>query len=288
MYRKQVRRRRAILVFLVVACLMLISISISEAEDGPLHSIQSGVSSVLSPIQEGADRALKPARDVVSWFNETFDARGDNDELKTEVADLREQLLAQEKAIERAGYEDEVAKLLEEETLAGFKPVEAGIDGRSFSAWYASIKVGAGESEGVAVDDAVVTGDGLVGMVTEVSGGTARVKLITDGRSAVTAEVAGGGAQGLVEAVVGSPGELNFGLIQGGKEIEKGDKLVTSGFSDPENPDVSSRFPPGIPIGEVTETIPIGLGQQQEVRLERYAALDHLDQVTILTGEFDS
>ena len=40
MYRKQVRRRRAILVVLVVACLMLISISISEAEDGPLHSVQ--------------------------------------------------------------------------------------------------------------------------------------------------------------------------------------------------------------------------------------------------------
>ena len=50
MYRKQVRRRRAILVVLVVACLMLISISISEAEDGPLHSVQTGVSAVLSPV----------------------------------------------------------------------------------------------------------------------------------------------------------------------------------------------------------------------------------------------
>ena len=126
MYRKQVRRRRAILVLLVVACLMLISISISEAENGPLHSIQNGVSSVLSPIQEGADRALKPARDVVNWFDETFAARGDNDELKAEVADLREQLLAQEKAIERAGYEDEVSKLLEEESLAGYEPVRGG------------------------------------------------------------------------------------------------------------------------------------------------------------------
>ena len=55
MYRKQVRRRRAILVVLVVACLMLISISISEAEDGPLHSVQRGVSSVLSPVGEGAE-----------------------------------------------------------------------------------------------------------------------------------------------------------------------------------------------------------------------------------------
>ncbi len=54
MYRKQVRRRRAILVVLVVACLMLISISISEAEDGPLHSVQNGVSARCSaPIERG-------------------------------------------------------------------------------------------------------------------------------------------------------------------------------------------------------------------------------------------
>ncbi len=94
MYRKQVRRRRAILVVLVVACLMLISISISEAEDGPLHSVQTGVSSVLSPVGEGASRALKPVRDLVDWFDETWQARGENDELREQVASLRAELLA--------------------------------------------------------------------------------------------------------------------------------------------------------------------------------------------------
>ena len=87
MYRKQVRRRRAVLVLLVVACLMLISISISEADDGPLHSVQNGLSSVLNPIGEGASRALKPGRDLVNWFDETLDARGENDELKDQLAD---------------------------------------------------------------------------------------------------------------------------------------------------------------------------------------------------------
>ena len=83
MYRKQVRRRRAVLVALVVACLMLISISISEAQSGPLHSIQNGLGSVFNPIQDGASRVLKPARDMVNWFDETFNARGENDKLKT-------------------------------------------------------------------------------------------------------------------------------------------------------------------------------------------------------------
>ena len=66
MYRKQVRRRRAVLVALVVVCLMLISLSISEADDGPLHSIQNRMSAVLNPIGEGASRALKPG-DTDEW-----------------------------------------------------------------------------------------------------------------------------------------------------------------------------------------------------------------------------
>ena len=56
MYRKQVRRRRAVLVALIVVSLILISISFSEAQSGPLHTIQRGISSVLSPIEEGAGR----------------------------------------------------------------------------------------------------------------------------------------------------------------------------------------------------------------------------------------
>src|SRR5680860_946271 len=92
MYRRQVRRRRATLVLLVVACLVLISTHFSEGEDGPLHSAQNGVGSVLAPLQEGANRALKPARDLVNWFDETWDARGENEQLLEENRELREKL----------------------------------------------------------------------------------------------------------------------------------------------------------------------------------------------------
>ena len=65
---------------------MLISISFSEADSGPISSIQRGISTVLGPVEEGASRALKPARDLVNWFDETFDARGENDDLEAEVS----------------------------------------------------------------------------------------------------------------------------------------------------------------------------------------------------------
>ena len=81
-YRKQVRRRRAVLVLLIVAALVLLSTQFSERDGGPLHSMQRAVASVFGPIEEGASRALKPARDLVNWFDETFKARGENADLQ--------------------------------------------------------------------------------------------------------------------------------------------------------------------------------------------------------------
>ncbi len=283
MYRKQVRRRRAILVVLVVACLMLISISISEADSGPLHSVQRGVSTVLSPVAEGASRALKPARDLVDWFDETWKARGENDDLHNQVAKLRAELLATEKAAEQAGYADKLDELMQGSDLTGYTPVDASVIGRSFSLWYGTIKISAGSSDGVSRNDAVITEDGLIGRVSEVTGGTSEVTLITDSSSgAVTARVVGKGPEGLVSGVVGAPGRLDFGLIQGDKEVKDGDRLVTAGFTSESG--LSSRYPADIPIGQVVETIPAEQQQREQVNVEPFADLADLSQVTVLTG----
>lgn len=280
MYRKQVRRRRAILVLLVVACLMLISISISEAESGPLHSVQNGVSSVLNPIGEGASRALKPARDLVNWFDETLDARGENEELRDQVADLRKRLLDTQDAAEEAGYQDALGKLMEENGLTGYEPVDAQVTLHSTSAWYQVIKIDKGSGDGISKDDAVITDDGLIGRVDQVGGGWAQVALITDA-GAVTARVAGKGPEGLVEPIVGDPGKLSFTLIQEGGKMKEGDDLVTAGFS---NGPLESRYPGDIPIGRIAETIPDQQQQVEEVRIEPFADLDDLHDVTVLTG----
>jgi rod shape-determining protein MreC len=281
MYRKQVRRRRAILVVLVVACLMLISISISEAESGPLHSIQRGVSTVLSPIGEGASRALKPARDLVDWFDETWKARGENDDLRRQVAELRAELVATQDAAEKAGYADRLDKLMSGADLSAYTAVDANVIGRSFSLWYGAIKIDAGSSDGVARNDAVITEDGLIGRVSRVTGGTSEVALITDGSNAVTARVVGKGPEGLVSGVVGAPGKLDFSLIQGDKAVKDGDRLVTAGFTSEGG--LSSRYPADIPIGQVVETIPAEQEQREQVNVEPFADLADLSQVTVLT-----
>ena len=106
MYRKQVRRRRAVLALLIVGSFVLLTITYGQGSGG----LQRGVSTIFSPLQGVADRALKPARDLVDWFDKTFDARGENSRLKEELAKARDQAVAGQEALQENA---QLRKLLE-------------------------------------------------------------------------------------------------------------------------------------------------------------------------------
>jgi rod shape-determining protein MreC len=279
-YRKQARRRRAALVALIVASLVLISISFSETDGGPVHSVQRSVSAVLAPVGEGADRALKPARDLVNWFGETFDARGENERLRSELADLRSEL-ADAQAIE--GAEEQLRGFTEvtREALAAFEPVTARVIVRSPTVWYSTITVDKGRSGGVEVNDPVVSPEGLIGRVTDVTRGSAQVTLITDPRSAVSARVLPNGPSGIVEPEVGNPDDLLLQFIDDDQDIEQGQIIVTAGWG---NDEIASAFPFGIEIGRVSEADPGERQAYQHVRVRPFADVRDLDLVQVLTG----
>ena len=281
MYRKQVRRRRAVLVGLIVLCLILLSSHFSESESGPLHAIQRGVSTVLSPLGEAAERALKPVRDLIDWFEETFEARGENEALRDELSELRARVAEAEGAV---GENAEFEKLLEIDRSAavgGFEPVTARVIGRSPTVWFGTVTIDQGSGAKIERNDAVITGDGLVGRIREVAGGSAQVELITDPDSAVSARVLPDGPQGVVAPVAGDPDDLLLDFIDEQEAIEENQVLVTAGWS---NGVVSSAYPPEIPIGRVSEA---EVGEQEEFQLIHvtpFVDLRNLDHVQVLTG----
>ena len=82
MHSKQVRRRRAVLALLVGVSLILLTAYFGESTSSPLHTLQRGIVEVLSPVQEGASKALKPVRDIAGWFSDTFHAKAQRDQLQ--------------------------------------------------------------------------------------------------------------------------------------------------------------------------------------------------------------
>jgi len=282
-YRKQVRRRRAVLVGLIVVSLVLLSTQFSEAESGPLHTVQRGVAAVLSPVQEVAERALKPVRDMVDWFDETFDARGQNEELRTEVAKLRAQLAAAEQA---QSENDQLRKLVNLDRdspadLTAYEKVTSRVIGRPSTVWYSTVTIDHGSGSGVELDDAVITGDGLIGRISEVTGGSAQVQLVTDHENAASAKVLPDGPEGIVEPEVGDPDDLVLDFINSQDAVEEGQILITAGWS---NPKVSSAYPFGIPIGSVTDAQTDAIDTNQRVEVKPFADLRNLEYVQVLTG----
>src|SRR5919112_6295618 len=92
MHDKVVRRRRAVLAVLVLLSLFLLTAYFGESSTGTLHGVQRGAMEVLAPIQEGANRALKPFRDLFGWFGDTLDAKNERDELRKERDQLRREV----------------------------------------------------------------------------------------------------------------------------------------------------------------------------------------------------
>ena len=157
----------------------------------------------------------------------------------------------------------------------------ARVIGRSPTVWYSTATIDKGSGAGVRMNDPVVTGDGLAGRITDVTNGTAEVTLITDGRSAVSARVLPNGPDGVAKPEVGDPSNLLLDFIDKSQPIHKGQLLVTAGWS---NGAISSAFPPGIPIGKVSDTT---AGQQhtyQRVNVTPFADIRGLDFVQVATG----
>lgn len=278
MYRKQVRRRRAVLALLIVGSFALLTVTYGQGSDG----VQRGVSAIFSPLQSVAERALKPARDLVNWFDETFDAKGRNARLHSELETARREAVGAKAALAENAQLRKLVELDESGAIpSGYDPVTGRVIARSPTVWFADVTIDVGSGDGVEVDDPVVNGDGLVGTVSAVAGGSAKVTLIADHSSAVSAKIVPNGAQGVLKPSVGDPGDLILEYLNSERRVGKGQSVVTAGWRSTE---IASDYPPNLPIGEVAEASIVEQEAQAQVHVKPYADLRDLDLVQVLTG----
>jgi rod shape-determining protein MreC len=266
---------------LVAASLALITFFFGDSVPTGLRLIQSGVQVVLSPIETGASRALKPFRDMAGWSGDVLRAKGENERLRAELAQTRgelarvhtdarelEQLRALAGLSRRVGYP------------AGTQPVTARVIARSPTVWYSKAQIDQGSDDGVEVGDPVVNGDGLVGKITQANGGSSVVTLIADEESAVSAQVMPGGSGGVVKPEVGKPNDMLLDYIERGQRVRRGAMVLTSGTRSSK---LESLFPRGIPIGRVGRVDSEEYELYQRVHIEPFADLRRLDFVQVLT-----
>ena len=274
MGRRRALRRRLIAAVLLFLSVALLTLYFRESPDGPVHRAQERALRVLAPLQHGTARAVEPFRDGWNWVAELFAARSENERLREEVERLR-QATAEELVTRQEN--EELRTLLEMKRDPLFPRdvtfVNARVIARSPTAWDAKITIDAGSDDGVALYDAVVNGQGLVGRVTAVSASASRVTLIIDQESYVDSRVLPGGVQGLLAGSV--TGDLSLQYVDKAHRIARGQAVVTSGRE-------GSIFVRGIPIGTVSDVRQQDVELYQSVTVTPYVDFHTLDLVMVV------
>src|SRR3954452_4563828 len=276
MHDKVVRRRRAVLALLVVLSLLLLTAYFGESSGGGLHGVQRTFLTVVSPIQDGANKALKPVREMFGWFGDTIHAKGQRDELRKQIDKLRPELVAAQ--AEQRTYRQLIALYhLNRLGVGNYHPVTATVVGKSPNIWYSTVTIDKGSPDGIRVNDPVVNAEGLVGKVVAVEPDGAQVDLITDSTMGVSARIGTSTATGIVQPKVGAPNDLLLQYLPSGAQANEGEYVVTSGtVAGPDD----SLYPPGLLIGQVTSVNEESA--YKSVNVHPIANLHNLDVVEVL------
>ncbi len=228
-----------------------------------------GVGLVVAPVQSAVRGLVGGVAGLVDRYLWLVDAKTEAARLRKENADLRRELARVEEVFQE---NQRLRSLLEFRDALAQPAVAARVVGRNATPWLRTAVLDKGAADGIRVDAPVVTPEGLVGRVYEVSDRASRVLLLTDPNSAVDALIQRTRAQVVVEGGLGRRCRVLY--LPRGEEVEVGDPVVTSGLD--------GVFPKGILLGRIAavEQRPGEVFQRAE--LEPGADFGRLEEVLVL------
>jgi rod shape-determining protein MreC len=252
--------------------LVVLSIAIIVmAQRGMLGSLESGLLAPLAPIQSFVSGVFNNLYNTLNVPSDLEALRKRNAELEQQVA----QLTAENARLREAEAQLNASLALVD--YAGSNPdrtyIAAGVIGRDESLFLSYVLLNRGAGDGVELDDIVVTDQGLVGIITEVTANASKVLLITDASSAVNVRVQESRAEGVVTGQ--QSGELRLNFISIDVDLKPGDLVVTSGLGD--------QFPKGIIVGQVASVRKRTFDVFQEADITSAIKFDRLETVLIIT-----
>ncbi len=153
--------------------------------------------------------------------------------------------------------------------------VAARVIGWDISPWRRVAIIDRGSHGGVRKDMAVVSAEGLAGRIFEVGAETARVMVLTDPESRVSAFASESRGQGVVSG--DGSNALSFDYLEPESRVGLGETVLTLG--------VMQRTPKGIPIGKVESLTTSPDGLHLVAVVNPFAALNRLEEVLCLDSQ---
>jgi rod shape-determining protein MreC len=238
---RRARSTRLLVVSLVMLSLLTITVDYRSGDSGPFAVVGRGMLSVIGPLQAAVARVARPVGDFFTGVINIGSLQSENEALRAELDEARSQQVRD--ASIRREYEQllSLVGLAEELELEG---VGALVVAESVSNFEWSVTIDKGTADGIAVNMPVVSGEGLVGHVTEVSSGWSKIQLLIDPDSFVAGRLVGSGETGIVHGQTDAR-DLTMELVDDEVQVEPSEQVVTSGFQ-------GALYPPRILIGVVS------------------------------------
>lgn len=243
-------------------------------------SIYTGVTKQDSVVTRALNSALMPAQraithtavSVADTYNKYFrydEMMAENETLKQQVSELTSQLQNAQAAINENESLREMLGVTERQT--DFTYATAEVIGRTLDEWSSELNIDAGSADGLERNDCVVTAQGMVGYISELSEHTARVTTILDSDMSAGARIVRTGELAVAtgDYQFMTEGKLKINYLNRDADVLVGDTVQTSGSG--------GVFPKGLGIGTV-ESI-----QTESDGMSNYAVVNPLVNISSLT-----
>lgn len=272
-------RRMIVLLVSVIIFIGTIAYSMSRSrEDISLPQVfLNDVTGIATNIVSKPAKAVNSFVDTVDNLVHTYE---ENQALKQKIEALDE-MQARIHSLEQNNLSMK-EELNLQSNLTDFSRTSATVIARNPDNWLDLLIVDKGSQAGIEVDMSVMSGNGLIGRVSEVSPTTSKILLLSTGNDSVnrvSAEIQAenNAIHGIVDDYDSETGDFIMSEIDPDAKIEVGMQVVTSGLGG-----VSPR---SLLIGQVKEVRMDEYGLFQEVSIEPAGNLLDIHYVTIITRE---
>lgn len=263
-------KRLILLLVGVIVLVALISFSLRDRQNATLPE-----QIVKDVVGFGQSLFSKPAHYLTGTLDKIDGILNTYEENKHLKARLKEYASTQSELVDVKADNVILRELIgKKESLRDYEPLQATVISRNPDQWEEKIIIDKGTEQGVRLNMAVITANGLIGKVVLESKFTSTVELLsTENPNFRVAAVIPGEKSifGLIEGYDASRGELIMKRIDSNFEVKEGQMVESSGLG--------GIFPKGLLIGEVTEvsTDDFGLTKLAYIRpAADFSMLDHV------------
>lgn len=225
---------QSITISLVAIGLVILALSgylapLSRLALSPVVSAQTWVSDRIQALQ----LYLTGPRDVAQLTQRNAELEAELAHLRTQIIELQQQL---------GEYRILSALLDFARAYPEYQYVGASVIGRDPSPFFKYIHINRGSDDGLRRGMPVVTQQGLVGRISQVTANAALVQLITDPSVTVNVRLEPSRAEAILSGSI--TGDISLDMIPQEIDVEAGDLVLTSGLG--------GNYPPNILIGQLT------------------------------------